>query len=351
MHLKIGSKERINFIFLIRLIMKKETVAILGAGNMGTAMAKIVAENGYQVKLWNYEGDLDPLREIEKFGENKKYLPGVKLPSSIVPTYAIADAVENATVVLCVVSSGAMESVMKAVVPHVTTRMILVDVSKGFHPKTNEMIPVMMKRMLGRKKASVVALTGPAVAQQICDGHPAVLVSAGTSASACKHVQKVLANKNMKVLLGADMVGGEVVQSFKNVYAIGLAMAQVLGLPFNTQAILFTVAMQEMAVLNKKLGGKSETVYGFAGLGDFLTTAMSSEGRNRRFGECLGQGLCRADATSEVKQTVEGIVATLCLKKVARKFGLKLPFASAIDAVIEGKVSAKSAIEKLLSKI
>ncbi len=78
---------------------------------------------------------------------------------------------------------------------------------------------------------------------------------------------------------------------------------------------------------------------------------MSSEGRNRSFGECLGRGLCKADATTEVKQTVEGIVATLCLKKVARKFGLKLPFAAAIDAVVEERTDAKNAIDGLLKKI
>ncbi len=318
---------------------------------MGTAMAKIVAENGYTVKLWNYSGDVEPLREIEKFGENKKYLLGVKLPRSVIATYEIADAVKDAQVIFFVVRSGAMESVMKAVVTHLAPGSILVDVSKGLHPKTNEMIPVMMKRMLGRKKASVVSLTGPAVAQQICEGHPAVLVAASSVQLACKQVKTVLENKSVKVLLGEDMVGGEVVQSFKNVYAIGLGMAQGLGFPFNTQAILFTLALGEIAQLNKKMGGKMETVYGFAGLGDFLTTAMSSEGRNRRFGECLGQGLCKVDATVKVNQTVEGIAATLCLKKVARKFGLKLPFAAAIDAVIEGRTSAKSAIEMLLHKI
>ncbi len=331
--------------------MLKETVAILGAGNMGTAMAKVIAENGYMVKLWNYEGDLDPLREIEKFGENKKYLPGIKLPSSIQASYTIEDTLREAKVVFFVVSSAAMESVMKSVLPYIEANMVLVDVSKGLHPKTNEMIPAMMKRMLGRKKASVLSLTGPAVAGQIVDGHPAVLVAASSSQSACKQVQKVLANKNVKVLLGTDMVGGELVQSFKNVYAIGLGMAQGLGLPFNTQAILFTVALQEMALLNKKMGGKLETVYGFAGLGDFLTTAMSSEGRNRRFGECLGQGLCKADASLAVSQTVEGISATLCIKKMMRTLKLNLPFAAAVDAVIEAKVTPQKAIETLIKKI
>ena len=331
--------------------MKKQSVAILGAGNMGTAMAKVIAENGYTVNLWNYEGDLDPLREIEKFRENKKYLPGVELPSTLQVCYSIQDALCGTKVVFFVVSSAAMESVMKSLLAHIEPNMILVDVSKGLHPKTNEMIPVMMKRMLGRKKACVVSLTGPAVARQIVDGHPAVLVASSLSKLACSEVKKVLANKNVKVLLGTDMVGGELVQSFKNVYAIGLGIAQGLGLPFNTQAILFTLALEEMALLNKKLGGRLETVYGFAGLGDFLTTAMSPEGRNRRFGECLGQGLCSADASLAVSQTVEGIPATLCLKKMMRKWKLHLPFALAIDAVIEAKTTPQKAIEGLIKKI
>ncbi len=331
--------------------MSKESVAILGAGNMGTAMAKIIAENGYSVKLWNYSGDLDPLHEIEKFGENKKYLGGVKLPKNIFPTYTMEEALKNVRVVFCVVSSAAMESVMRSALPAVQSGMIFVDVSKGFHPGTNEMIPTMMKKIMGRKKVAIVTLTGPAVAHQLAEGYPAVLVASSKSVSASKRVQKVLLNEDLKVLIGHDMVGGEVVQSFKNVYAIGLGMAQGLGFPFNTQAILFTLALQEMALLNKKMGGKLETVYGFAGLGDFLTTAMSSEGRNRRFGECLGQGLCSADALKTVEQTVEGISATLSLKAIAKKLKIKIPFALAVDAIIEGKQKPQKAIEELLKKI
>jgi len=331
--------------------MPKQSVAILGAGNMGTAMAKIIADNKYEVRLWNYEGDLDPLHEIEKFGENKKYLPGVKLPKNIIPTYTIADALRKCKVVFFVVSSGAMESVMRACAPALQNGMVLVDVSKGLHPKTNQIIPSMMKKMAGKKKVALVGLTGPAVAKQLTEGHPAVMVAASASLAATKEVQKLLKNSSVKILLGKDMVGGEVVQSFKNVYAIGLGMAQGLGLAFNTQAILFTLAMNEMVLLNKKMGGKVETVYGFAGLGDFLTTALSPEGRNRRYGECLGQGLCSLDAIAQVKQTVEGISATVCLRQLAKKFKISLPFASAIDAVIEGKKDPKKAIEELLHKI
>lgn len=330
---------------------KKQPVAILGAGNMGTAMAKIVAENGYEVRLWNYEGDLDPLREIEQFGENKKYLPGVKLPKNIIPTFTLAEALLGAKVIFFVVSSGAMHSVMRAASSVLKNGMILVDVSKGLQPKTNILIPTMMKKMAGKKKITLVGLTGPAVAKQLTDGHPAVMVAASASKSAAQEVQKVLKNTSVKILVGSDIVGGEVVQSFKNVYAIGLGIAQGLGLAFNTQAILFTLAMNEMALLNKKMGGKVDTVYGFAGLGDFLTTALSPEGRNRRYGECLGQGLCSSDATAEVKQTVEGIAAVVCLKQLAKKFKLNLPFAAAIDQVIEGKKDARTSVENLLQKI
>jgi len=331
--------------------MSKQPVAILGAGNMGTALAKIIADNGYEVRLWNYEGDLDPLREIEKFGENKKYLPGVKLPKNIIPTDKIEDALRKVKVVFFVVSSGAVESVMRACIPALVSGMVLVDVSKGLNPKTNEIIPTLMKKMAGKKKVALVGLTGPAVAKQLTDGHPAVMVAASASPVAAKEVQKLLKNSSVKILLGKDMVGGEVVQSFKNVYAIGLGMAQGLGLAFNTQAILFTLAMNEVALLNKKMGGKADTVYGFAGLGDFLTTALSPEGRNRRYGECLGQGLCSTDAITEVKQTVEGIAATLCLRQLTKKFKMKLPFAAAIDQVIEGKKDPQKAIEELLQKI
>lgn len=330
---------------------KKQSVAILGAGNMGTAMAKIIADNGYEVRLWNYEGDLEPLDQIKNFGENKKYLPGVNLPKNIIPTYKIEDALENSKLIYFVVSSNAMENVMRLCLPFLQSGMVLVDVSKGLDPKTNQIIPQVMKKMAGKKKVAIVGLTGPAVAKQLTEGHPAVMVAASSALSAAKEVQKTLKNKTVKILLGNDIVGGEVVQSFKNVYAIGLGITQGLGLAFNTQAILFTLAMNEMALVNKKMGGKNETVYGFAGLGDFLTTSLSPEGRNRSYGECLGQGLCSIDAIKKVEQTVEGISACTSLKKFAKKLKLNLPFASVIENIIAGKKDPRIAIETLVQKI
>jgi glycerol-3-phosphate dehydrogenase (NAD(P)+) len=72
--------------------MKKQIITILGAGSMGTALAQVLATNGHEVRIWNWEGEHDPLKQIEKNSENKKYLPGVKLSKNIIPKYKIEDA-------------------------------------------------------------------------------------------------------------------------------------------------------------------------------------------------------------------------------------------------------------------
>jgi len=330
--------------------MKHQTIAILGVGNMGTALAKVIAENGHNVNVWNYEGDIEPLQQIQELRENKKYLPGVKLPKNICVCFDIEKAVQSAEAIFLVVSSGAIESVLSRAEPFLEKKSIVVDVSKGFHPKNGELIPMTMKKML-KKKNPIVSLSGPAIAGQIAEKQPAAMVAASDSPKASELVKNILQNGYIKIIPGKDVVGVEVMQTLKNVYAIGMGIAQGIPLELNTRSILFTLAFEEMKQMTQAMGGKIETVYGYAGLGDFVTTAFSAEGRNRQFGECLGQGLNQRDAIEKVKQTVEGISAAKVLKKLAKKYNKKLLFAETILQVIEGKEKAKEAFEKLFKKI
>lgn len=331
--------------------MKSQSIAILGAGNMGTALAKVIAENGHAVKLWNYEGDIEPLEQIEKYNENKKYLPGIILPKNILPVFDLKEALEKVDMVFFVVSSLAMEAVVKRACEFLPRGIVAVDLSKGLDPKNGDLMTNSMEKLMSKKKIIIGSLTGPAIAHQIAEGQPTALVIASRSKAAGEKVKKVLVNKNLRVRYDADIIGAEVLQSFKNVYGLGMGMASGIPLTLNAQSFLFTMAMDELALLNKTLGGKKESAYGLMGLGDFLTTAFSVEGRNRQFGEWLGRGLTPTEAKEKVKQTVEGIPALEVLKKIAKKKKLKLPFAMAIADVIAGKKKATQMIESLLASI
>lgn len=317
--------------------MKSLTVTVLGAGNMGTALAKIIAENGFEVKIWNYEGDIEPLQQIEKKRENKKYLPDIKLSEKVRATYDLEHAVEAADILFYAVNSISMEGVVKNSVPFLKRKTVLVDVSKGLNPKNDELIPNLIKRLLKKKNNPIVSLTGPAVAGQIARKEAAVLVAATQNENAAKLVKKVLKNDSVQVLWSKDIIGAEILQTFKNVYAIGLGIASGIPIALNAQSVLVAEALQELALLNKTCGGKPESAYGIMGLGDLVTTSFSAEGRNRKFGEWIGRGFSVKEAHEKVGQTVEGMHALQSLKRIMKKKKLSLPLAQLIANIIEGK--------------
>ena len=171
---------------------------------------------------------------------------------------------------------------------------------------------------------------------------------ASPDARAIRMVKKVMENKNLNLIPTTDIVGVEAAGSFKNVYAIAVGMCDGLCMSTNTKAILFVTALQEMSLLIKKMGGRAETVYGLAGLGDLIGTGMAHSSRNRRFGEFLAKGLSLEKATAEVGQVVEGVVAVKVLNSLAKKYKLKTPFANMVYKIICGKISSKTGLEKFL---
>ena len=331
--------------------MKSLAVTVLGAGNMGTALAKIIAENGYEVKIWNYEGDIEPLQQIEKKRENTKYLPDVKLSERVRPTYDLEHALESADIIFYAVNSASMEGVVKNSFPFVKNKTVLVDVSKGLNPKNDEFIPSLMKRLLKKKNNPIVSLTGPAVASQLARREVAVLIAATQSDNAALTVKKVLKNDTIQIFSSKDIVGAEVLQTFKNVYALGLGISSGIPMALNAQAVLLSVSLQELSILNKALGGKVESAYGIMGLGDLITTSFSTEGRNRKFGEWIGRGFSITEAHEKVGQTVEGIYALESLKRIMKRKKIALPLAKTIINIVDGKKKPDVAMQDFFQKM
>ncbi len=328
---------------------KKKTVAVLGAGNMGTAVAFVLADNGHQVNIWNWEGDIAPLKQIEKYHENKKYLPGVKLSENIVPCYKIADAVKDAEVVFFVVPSGVMEHTVSFAARNIRNNAVLVDVSKGIDNHSFCLIPyVMMKHVRPSLKKNIVCISGPAIAKQMVERHFTAMNIAGKSAQAIRRVKNVWENNYIKLVASNDMIGVEIGGSFKNVYSIAMGICDALGYGLNTKAALIVSAIAEMAELIKAMGGKPYTAYELAGLGDLIGTALCEDSRNRRFGEYLGHGLSTSAAMKKVGQTVEGAEAVKSLKILGEKYKIKLPFAEVVYQSIFSKAKAGNLMKEYL---
>jgi glycerol-3-phosphate dehydrogenase (NAD(P)+) len=330
---------------------KKEQIAILGAGNMGTAVAQVIATNGFKVKLWNYAGDPDPLQHIKECQENKKYLPGIQLSPNIVCEPDIEQAVSGASVVFIIVPSAFVQTVAIQVALHIPKGAICIDFSKGldFSSKKYSLTTDVLQKILPENL--IVAISGPAVASQMAAGEFTAMNVVSGDDKVIARIQKIMENTRLRLVPSVDYVGVEISASFKNVYAILMGICDGLGMAANTKAVVFTMALREMGFLVKKMGGYADTVYGLAGLGDLFTTAVSVNGRNRRLGELLGRGFDLNDAKDQVGQVVEGVSATQALRVLSKKYRVNLPLGNVLYNILYKHSNAKKELERYLSTI
>ncbi len=334
---------------------KKHTpqiVTVLGAGNFGTAISQVLAENGHRVHLWNWEQDHKPLKQIEKFHENKKYLPGIRLLKQIIPTYNIEDALHVANVIFFAVPSSAMEHVISFGARSINSNAVLVNLSKGLHPELHKpMSTIMSKHVRPRLKRYITTISGPAVAEQLVHHHVTMMNIAGKQRHSMQKVIDVLENDFVKLVPTKDMIGIEVAGSFKNVYAVLMGVCDGMKIGLNTKSAMMTLALSEVQDMIAAMGGKRETAYELAGVGDLIGTAFSQYSRNRKFGEMLGKGIQAKKASVKMKQTVEGVNATRCLHELANKHNLKLPLAHLVHKMVSGSGDPRKKVFQYLKSL
>ncbi|MFH1946800.1 MAG: NAD(P)H-dependent glycerol-3-phosphate dehydrogenase [Candidatus Magasanikbacteria bacterium] len=333
------------------MIKQKQTIAVLGAGNMGTAVAQVLADNGHEVRIWNWEGEHLPLKQIEKYGENKKYLPRVKLSKNIIPKFELKEALSEAEIVFFVVPSGAMEHTISFASRSIEHKTILVDVSKGVEPQSLRLIPhIIIKHVRPELRKNVVTISGPAVAGQMVKKQFTAMNIASKNKKAIKKVVEAMNNEYIKLIPTNDVIGVEIGGSFKNVYAIVVGMCDGMGYGLNTKAALLTKSLEEIANLIQAMGGRKHTAYELAGLGDLIGTALCPESRNRTLGEYLGKGMKGPQAQKKMRQTVEGVSATLCLLKLARKHKVRVPLAEMVNECLSTKGDPRKIFHNFLLK-
>ena len=297
-----------------------ETVAILGAGNMGTALAQVIAGNDHRVLLWSIETDV--LEEIRRSRLNSKYLDGVSLHKNIEPIWGLAETLAGGGVVIISVPSQVVGALARDMAPNVQPGQVLLNVAKGLEGGSHRRMSQVLSQELGEQiPRSIGSIGGPAIAVEMARGAPMAVIVAFEDADAGSRVQRLLQNEHLKVATTPDLCGLELCAALKNVYAIALGIADGLGHGANTKAFLVSLALDEMSSICGALGGQRDTVYGLAGLGDLVTTGYSEHSRNRRLGEELGTG---GDWRHFLRtNTVEGVGACRAAKELIEGRGLK----------------------------
>jgi glycerol-3-phosphate dehydrogenase (NAD(P)+) len=312
-------------------------VAILGAGNMGTALAKMLSENGSIVALWSIEEDV--VKEINETGRNSKYLQGIQLKKEVKAYSELKDALKTAEVVVFAVPSNVLRSVSKDASSLISSKAIIVNTAKGIEDVTNKRMSEVISEY---SKNPIVSIGGPSIANELVNKVPTYAVMACANALALKTTGALFKNDYYIVSNSSDIIGLEWCGALKNIIAISAGMIDGLGYGDNTKAGVITRGLNELAVIVEASNGKKETVYGLAGIGDLLVTCNSMHSRNRRFGEKIAKGLNVEEANKEIGQVVEGLNSIRVVKKIVESKNLSCPLITKTYEVLYNHETAKS---------
>ncbi len=308
--------------------MKKYRIAILGAGNMATAMAHHLSQQQHEIILYCIEPEVE--KQINLKHRNDKYLKGVNLSKTISATSCLQTAVQEAQIMIVAIPSNAVLTVLRQAIPHMRSDLIIASLSKGFDAKTGQTIALAEQAILPPKIGKrLCMLGGPAIAAELVKGNPMAFVVAGQDKKARQTMAQILTNGQVKAAQSSDLLGVSLAATLKNAYAIALGFCDGLKYSTNTKAFVVTMAISEMAGMMLKSGASPKSAPSLAGLGDLLVTGWSPYGRNRRYGEVLVKAKTN-DPKALGLTTVEGIAAARLGLKLSKKLGTKTPLLSAI---------------------
>lgn len=329
--------------------MKKPgNVAVIGDGGWGTTLAILLNKNGAKVNLWGVFPDY--IESMKAKRENVKFLPGVKIPSDISLTSDLAEAIGGAGIVILAVPSQYMRDVAQRLKDAGAgfADKIFINVSKGIENKTLMRMSEVIREILGPVRIGV--LSGPTISYEVARGLPTTVVAASEDEDTAKEIQDLFMADNFRAYTNNDIIGVELGGSLKNVIAIAAGISDGLGFGVNTKAGLLVRGIVEVARLGIKMGARQETFYGISGLGDLMTTCVSSHGRNRWFGEEIGKGKKPQEVLKATEMVVEGVVTAKSCYELRKKYGVEMPISEQIYAVIyEGK-DPKAAVRDLMTR-
>ena len=315
-------------------------VSVIGSGGWGTALAVLLDKKGHDVTLWSWCKEESDVLLSEK--ENKAYLPGIKLPDSIIYTSDLEKAVTWAEVVVTVLPSHRLRAYAKLMAPFICDR-IIVNCTKGLEQGSLKTMSECIEEEI--PDSNVVVLSGPSHAEEVARFIPTTVVAASENQVLAEKVQDIFMCESFRVYTNTDVCG-----ALKNVIALCAGMVDGLSYGDNTKAALMTRGLSEITRLGVALGGKRETFMGLTGIGDLIVTCTSMHSRNRRAGILLGQGKSLDETLSEIKMVTEGITSCSAAYELAKKLNVDMPIVNEAYAVLYENKNPRTAVLDLMMR-
>ena len=342
-----------------------KNVAIIGDGGMGTVLGMLLVTKGIEARIWGY--DRQQLEEIAKNRENRKFLPGYKLPKELKFEHDDKRAISGADLIVSAVPCQFMRSVWTRLRDYVPRDVPIVSVAKGIENETllrpTEILAEILhtERRRGTKSkiknrkspiSRLAVLSGPTIADELARKLPATACSASRDESLAEKIQHTFSDNVpwFRVYTNTDVVGVELAGAMKNVIAIAAGIIDGAGAGNNAKAALLTRGLAEIERLGITMGARTQTFSGLTGLGDLVTTCISPTGRNRSFGERIGMGQTIEQARSATESVVEGIATCESVIALAERYGVEMPITQAVYEVLFKNKPVQIAIADLMKR-
>ncbi|MFD1738565.1 NAD(P)H-dependent glycerol-3-phosphate dehydrogenase [Bacillus salitolerans] len=324
-------------------------IAVVGAGSWGTALAIVLADNQYYVRLWGHKGE--QIKEINERHTNSKYLPGVELPELIKGYTDLEDALIGIETIILAVPTKAIREVLGKIRQFQQSPITIVHVSKGLEPDTFKRVSEVIKEEMPKELLKdVVVLSGPSHAEEVSLRQPTTVTVACENLSSAEKIQDMFINQHLRVYTNPDVIGVEIGGSLKNIIALAAGITDGLGYGDNAKAALITRGLAEIARLGVALGANPLTFAGLTGIGDLIVTCTSVHSRNWRAGNLLGKGQNLDEVLENMGMVVEGVRTTKAAYQLAKQMNVSMPITNALYDVLFNQRNPKDAVDSLMAR-
>ena len=322
-------------------------IGVIGAGAWGTALARLLANNGNAVQLWCHEAETK--QDILTNHVNSSFLPDIPLPETLGATTELSEVVRNSRILVASLPSHITREVAKKMLPEITSKHILVILSKGIERHSLALMSEIYAEELNNLPKLAV-LSGPTFAREVALDLPSAAVLACAEEETGSILQQKFHTNRFRLYRSTDLVGVQLGGAIKNVIAIASGIADGMKLGLNARAALICRGVAEMTRLGVVMGGSAETFAGMSGVGDLVLTATGTLSRNHNLGENLGQGLSLAECLPAGGAVVEGVCNAVSIHELAERHKIEMPICNAVYQVLHEGISCAQALKQLLER-
>lgn len=317
------------------------SIAVLGGGAWGTALASTARRGGHDARLW--ARDAETVEAINERRENPRYLPGLQLAEGIAATTDLREALRSVDLVLAATPAQALRDMLLEAAGAMPRGIPVMLCAKGIEQKTGRLLSEVVEEIL--PNSPIAALSGPSFATDVARGLPTAVVVATRDADLAARLAANLSAPQFRCYSSDDLVGVEIGGALKNVLAIAAGAVIGSGFGASAQAAMVTRGFVELRRLGAAFGAQPETLMGLSGLGDLVLTCGSGQSRNFAYGLALGKGENLAG-----RPLAEGVATAGIAAKIARERGIEAPIVDAVDRILAGEIAIRDAVAELMSR-